>query len=80
MVGTKEQAFGKNHHMQSNEFKKITLINDGLSKSARVILSNLIFDFKNQQIFFTQKFRRPFFGRNIIIQLQFLNYFISNII
>ena len=49
MVGPKKQVFlAKNQHTQRKENLKIPLLNDGSSKSAKIVLSKSIFDVKNQ--------------------------------
>ena len=53
MVGLKKQDFfPRNNIFKEKDIRKIPLMNDGPSKSAKIVLSKLIFDVKNRQIFF----------------------------
>ena len=53
MVGPKKQDYlSKNQYTQRKQLRKIPLMNDGSSKSAKIVLTKSIFDVKNQQNFF----------------------------
>ena len=54
MVGPKKRDFWP----RVNMFKKNPSMNDGLSKSAKIVLSKPIFDVKNQPNFFKKKYLR----------------------
>ena len=53
MVGPKKQDYlSKNQYTQRKQLRKIPSMNDGSSKSAKIVLTKSIFDVKNQQNFF----------------------------
>ena len=52
MVGPKKQDFWRRINILKEFFFKNPLMNYGSSKSAKIVLSNSIFNVKNQLIFF----------------------------
>ena len=60
MVGPKKQDFWRRINILKEFFFKNPLMNYGSSKSAKIVLSNSIFNVKNQLIFFKKTLRlRP---------------------
>ena len=56
MMGPKNQFLAKNQHTQGNFFLKNPLINNGSSKSAKIVLPKSIFNVENQLSFLKRNF------------------------